>query len=221
MISKLKNDAPGLYATLWEIISIESREEIRQHVDYEQADLTQNSNTLWNIIVETHVTAIHGAGPEMRELEIVTLKTKFNMIRQELNMIICEFKKEFDDQIAVMTGAGVPVIPQPELAMLFLTKLDPGRYASMMAQLTNNAILGNAFPQTLHSAWTISSGWKAATNRHQAGGEMQSVFMLADDDRKEAGRGGGRGGRDRIQRCRRQTRPEGRRSHTGSRAQDM
>ena len=34
-------------------------------------------------------------------------------------MTIGESKKEFDDQIAVITGAGVSVIPQPELAMLF------------------------------------------------------------------------------------------------------
>ena len=97
VISKLITDAPRLYATLWETISIESREEIRQQVNYEEADLTQNPNTLWNTISETHVTAIHGAGPEMRELEIVPLKTKFNTIRQEPNMTIGQFKKEFDD----------------------------------------------------------------------------------------------------------------------------
>ena len=197
IISKLKSDAPRLYATLWETISLESKEEIRQHVDYEDADLTQNPNILWTIIVETHVTAIHGAGPEMRELEIVTLKTKFNAIRQRSNMTIGEFKKEFDDQIDVITGAGVEPMPQPELAILFLTKLDPTRYAPMMAQLTNNATLGIPFPQTLHAAWTISSGWKAASLRQQGGGEMHSVFILADDDRKEGGRERGRGGRGR------------------------
>ena len=62
-------------------------------------------------------------------------------------MTIGEFKKEFDDQISVITGAGTGVDPppQPELAILFLTKIDPTRYASMMT-------LGIAFPQTLHAA---------------------------------------------------------------------
>lgn len=67
-------------------------------------------------------------------------------------MSIGEFKKDFDHQIEVITGAGVDPVPQPELAMLFLTKLDPTRYASMMAQLTNDATLGRPFPQTLHAA---------------------------------------------------------------------
>ena len=60
-ISKLKDDAPKLYATLWETPSLESKEDIRQHENYEEADLAQNPNTLWTIIVETHATAIHGS----------------------------------------------------------------------------------------------------------------------------------------------------------------
>lgn len=194
-IAKLKDEAPKLFATLWATLSLESIEEIRQHEDYLQADLEQNPNSLWAIIVETHVTAIHGAGPEMRELEIVTLKAKLNTIRQRPNMTIGEFKKEFDDQIEIISGAGVEPPPQPELAILFLTKLDPSRYAPMMAQLTNDATLGRPFPQTLHAAWTIASGWKGATYKGQhSGGEMHSVFTLADDDMRDTrGRGRGRG----------------------------
>ena len=172
---------------------MESKEEIRQHEDYLETDLAQNLNVLWAIIVETHVTAIHGAGPAMRELEIVTLKNKLNIMRQKPNMLIGEFKKDFDDNIEVITKAGVDPVPQPELAMLFLTKLGPTRYALMMAQLTNDATLGKPFPQTLHAAWTIVLTWKAAGGRVQHGAEMHSVFTLADDDRKEPGRGGGRG----------------------------
>jgi hypothetical protein len=184
-VAKLKIDVPKFYAPLWETISVESKEEIRQHEDYVGADLTQNPNTLWSIIVETHVTAIHGAGPAMRELEIVTLKSKLNNMRQKPNMTIGEFKKDFDDH--------VDLLPQAELAMMFLTKLDPTRYAQMMAQLTNDATLGRAFPQTLHAAWTIASTWKAASGRVQHGSEMHSVFALADEDRRESGRGRGRG----------------------------
>ena len=54
-------------------------------------------------------------------------------------MTIGELKNDFDDHIEIITGAGVDPPPQPELAILFLTKLDPTRYAPMMAQLTNDA----------------------------------------------------------------------------------
>ena len=128
VIAKLKVEAPKLYATLWETLSLESIEEVRQHEDYLEADLQQNPYMPWAIIVET---AIHGAGPEMRELEIITLKAKLNTIRKKSNMTIGEFKKDFDDHIEIVTGAGVDPPPQPELAILFLTKLDPTRYAPM------------------------------------------------------------------------------------------
>ena len=193
VIAKLKIEAPKLYATLWETLSLESIEEIRQHEDYLEADLGQDPNMLWTIIVETHVTAIHGAGPEMRELEIVTLKAKLNTIRQRPNTSIAEFKKDFDDQIEIITGAGVDPPPQPELAMLFLTKLDLSRYGPMMAHLTNDATLGRPFPQTLHAAWTIASGWKGSTFRAHNGGEMHSVFTLADEERDSRGQGRGKG----------------------------
>ena len=117
-VSKLKEDAPKLYATLWATLSLESKEEIRQHDNYVEADLGQNPNILWAIIVETHVTAIHGAGIEMRELEIVTLKTKFNAIRQKANMTIGEFKREFDDNMEIITGAGVNPPLQPYFSSL-------------------------------------------------------------------------------------------------------
>ena len=109
------------------------------------------------------------------------LKKKFGNIRQKSGVSIGEFKKEFDEYYDVLLGAGVAATPQPELAMLFLDKLDPQRYASMLAQLTNDATLGRAFPQTLHAAWSIASGWKSANTKIAGGSDMQSVFVLADD----------------------------------------
>ena len=84
-------------------------------------------------------------------------------------------------QYEALLGAGVTATAQPELAMLFLSKLDPLRYAAMLAQLTNDATLGRAFPPTLHAAWSVSSGWKTANVKTSGGSDLQSVFVLADD----------------------------------------
>ena len=64
--------------------------------------------------------------------------------------------------------------------MLFLSKLDPYRYATMLAQLTNYAILGRPFPQTLHAAWSVASGFDTVNIKIAASSDMQSVFVLAD-----------------------------------------
>jgi hypothetical protein len=72
---QLKQTMPKFYATLWESLSIESREEVSQHADFEHADLNQDPNVLWTIIRETHLTAIHGVG--LGALELVKMKNKF------------------------------------------------------------------------------------------------------------------------------------------------
>ena len=61
-VLRLKQTMPKFYATLWESLSIESREEITQHASFVQADLDQDPNVLWIMIRETHLTAIHGVG---------------------------------------------------------------------------------------------------------------------------------------------------------------
>ena len=178
-IHMLKLSMPKFFATLWESLSIESREEVSQHTGFLEADMNQDPNMLWTIIRETHLTAIHGVG--LGPLEIVQMKNKFNQLRQKPGTSIGEFKKEFDVQYEAICGAGVPATAAPELAMLFLSKLDPHRYAAMLAQLTNDATLGRAFPQTLHAAWSVASGWKTASTKIAGGSDLQSVFVLADD----------------------------------------
>jgi hypothetical protein len=113
---------PKFYATLWESLSIESREEVSQHADFEQADLNQDPNVLWTIIRETNLTAIQGVG--LGALELVQAKNKFAQLRQKPGVSIGVYKKEFKKYEGLL-GAAVPATAQPELAMLFLDKLDP------------------------------------------------------------------------------------------------
>ena len=89
---------------------------------------------------------------EMRLLDTVRLLDKFNNLRQKQGISIGKFKKLFDHQILISVGAGVPDREEPELAMVFLTKLDATRYGAMMSQLTNDASRGTPFPQTRHAA---------------------------------------------------------------------
>ena len=152
-------------------MSIESKEEVSPHAQFVLADLLHDPNMPWRIIRETRLTRIHGIG--LGPLEIIQMKNKFAQLRQKPGSSIGEFKKDFDIQYEALLGAGVPATAAPELAMLFLSKLDPQRYATMLAQLTNDATLGRAFPQPLHAAWTVA-------NVKIAGGSAtcnQSLFL--------------------------------------------
>ena len=59
-VHQLKLSMPKFYATLWETMSIESKEEVSQHALFVQADLLHDPNILWRIIRETYLTNIHG-----------------------------------------------------------------------------------------------------------------------------------------------------------------
>ena len=178
-VHQLKLSMPNFYATLWETMSIESKEEVSQHALFVQAELLHDPNVLWRIIRETHLTNIHGIG--LGPLEIVQMKNKFAQLRQKPGISIGEFKKDFDIHYKALLNAGVPATAAPELAMLFLSKLDPQRYATMLAQLTNDATLGGAFLQSLHAAWSVASGWKTADVEIAGGSDMQSVIVFADE----------------------------------------
>ena len=75
----------------------------------------------------------------------------------------------------------VAATAQPELAMLFLDKLDPQRYAGILTHLTNDANLGRPFPLILNAALSIISGCKMANTNIAGDSDMQSVDLFVDD----------------------------------------
>ena len=177
----LKLSLPKFYATLLLAISPESLEEIRHHADFEAADLAKDANVLWRIIRETHLTAVHGAGEAMRIFDQASLRARFHSLKQEAGQSIGLFKQAYDDFQLTLAGAGVPAMTPAQDAMEFLSKLDMARYGEMFTFLTNRARLGEVFPETLHEAYRVAAGWVVAKSAAKAGGELHSVFTLADD----------------------------------------
>ena len=61
-IHMLKLSMSKFFATLWDAMSIESKEEVSHAAKFVQADTLRDPNMLLAIIRETHLTAIHGVG---------------------------------------------------------------------------------------------------------------------------------------------------------------
>jgi hypothetical protein len=110
-VRALKLALPRLYATIMMNVSPESKEEIRQHPDFEAADLAKDANVLWRIITETHLTAVHGVSDSMRVFDQMSLRTRFARLRQKHGVSIGVFKQEYDELKATLIGAGVPAMP--------------------------------------------------------------------------------------------------------------
>jgi uncharacterized membrane protein YgcG len=188
-VRALKLALPRLYATIMTIVSPESKEEIRQHPDFEAADLAKDANVLWRIITETHLTAVHRVSDSMRVFDQMSLRTRFAHLRQKHGVSIGVFKQEYDE------------------LKVFLSKLDIVRYGEMFSFLTNRAHMGKNFPATLHDAWQVASKWTVSgpgDGKMDASGELLSIFALEDEQAPplrsghsgggSTGRGSGRSG---------------------------
>ena len=193
IVSNLEENESKFYATLWQSMSLESKEQIKQHVNFVQADLDQDPNVLVLMARDTHLTDIHGAGEALKQMQKETTKCEYNAFTQKPNVSITEFKKEFDGKLLILEGMGVAKPEEPELAMTFLMRLDPLRYAEMITSLSNMAVQGIAFPQTLQSAYNAASSWKTINRKMGNSEAMHSVFAYTDE---VVAHNGGRGGRD-------------------------
>ena len=186
-IARLKEAATIFFVTLWDAASVESQEVIRQHDDYEAADLEQDPNLLWMIIVETHLTNVNGGGDEMRVFDRIQLEREFAAFSQR-NLSIGAFKAAFSEHCNTLVGAGARESTEAELAVQFLSKLDMSRYGSMMTDLANQAMRGIAFPQTVADAYTTAANWRVAKMISNSS-EIQSVFAFADEAQKSPNKG--------------------------------
>jgi hypothetical protein len=109
----LKVELPKLYGTLMMSISRESREELRNHPGFQVADLEQDANLLWTIILESHLTAVHGVGHAKTAIDKNILRTKLASLKQG-NLSLAEFKKCYDEGTETLKAAGIDVLDGEE-----------------------------------------------------------------------------------------------------------
>jgi hypothetical protein len=127
-------------------VTPESKEEIRQHTDFEAADLAKDVN-------ECPVAYHHGDAPDCGArsqrldacLRSDITSHKIRASQADTRRIDRRFKQEYDALRATLIGAGVPAMPAAEDAMEFLSKLDMVRHGEMFSFLTNRARLGEDF----------------------------------------------------------------------------
>ena len=173
-VRQIKADLSKMYNTILMWVSPESEEEIKNHPAYEEASASMNANSLWKIILETHLTAVHSEQPQVRFLEKHALRTKFEELRQG-SMRLGDFKGHYDALQIAMEEAGIWTLSSEESAVAFVSKLDAKRYAAMQATLTNNARTGQPYPATVAAAWRLAMDWVKADGG--AVTESQPIFV--------------------------------------------
>jgi hypothetical protein len=109
--------------------------------------------------VNTHLTHVNGAGPELAELVRDDQQEKFASMKQTNRESIGDFLKRLKHAYTLLIVAGVPEYTEPQKAIHFLKRLDPHRHGMMYAEMINRAHRNEPLPQTLFAAYTIASNY--------------------------------------------------------------
>jgi hypothetical protein len=162
-------------------------------------------NVLWSMIRETHATNTTGTSQE----QILSNKVLMQMDLRQGKISIIEFKELFLSKWKTLLSNGVHEIDEAELALVFLYKLDKGRYGQMMVDLANDALKGVPYPKTVLATYVMAANRQEYSASTSSNSGMHTVYTLSEDkyggtkasggrgrgrSNRGAGRGRGRGG---------------------------
>ena len=151
-----------------------SEEKVREHKEWPELYKRMRGLDLWRIIKETHSTAITG----VTETDKQAARSRFSSCRQyPKDESISDFKRRFDDAVALLKATGGTQPDEQELATQFTYKLDRGKYAKYIEQLENLVTLKAVdFPKTLAEAYNNASKFVVAKEREGKVRSSESVF---------------------------------------------
>ena len=207
-VRELKKNYVPFYASLLSLLSPGSRDLVERHAGFAANDLVMDPNVLWSMIRETHATNTTGTSQEQILSNKVLMQMEFNDLRQGKTSII-EFKELFLSKWKTLLSNGVHEIDEAELALVFLYKLDKGRYGQMMVDLANDALKGVPYPKTVLATYVMAANRQEYSASTSSNSGMHTVYTLSEDkyggtkasggrgrgrSNRGAGRGRGRGG---------------------------
>ncbi len=161
---------------------------IKGHEDFQAAN--DRPDLLWNIVVKTHVTEKNVHDAHSRRLARLKMEQDFHEMKQRKGETITDFKSRFTDMGHTMIALGVDEPDQTEVALRFLNKLDPGRYARLQLEVRNGVEMGRAPPDTLASMYRVASRREELSRKggtHSASGGYD-VAIVEDAQPKEVRR---------------------------------
>lgn len=164
-IHDMKANRTRLHAVMMGQLSEESEAKIREHPDYHLCETQNDPLALWRVITSTHVVAATGNAP----LDRATAREQYNALRQAPTEHIVHYKERRNASLRAMTATGCALPSEEDQAVDFISGLDDGRYATLKADLYNNAQLGvGAYPATLNDAYRAAINFRVVRYRPQA-----------------------------------------------------
>jgi hypothetical protein len=121
---------------------------------------------------------------------IIATESRFIYLKQLKQQALSDFRHEFLERICALKAAGGKEWEEPILAAYFLSKLDPERFSTMVADLTN-ALRGVVdYPSTVLQAYDIACNCVKPNNGVAQQGTIDilipTAFMTTTADESDA-----------------------------------
>ncbi len=175
--TKLTMDFPDKFASMFASLQAETSPElwakIESHSKFEVAQQNSCPFRLWNVILRVTLTQRDAHDPSTRILAKMALEKSFTKTFQKSGESVSEFKLRFQDLISLLVAAGAEgddagyrQPQQPELALMFLERLDRARYLKLQVTIRNGIERGVTPPATLSRRY-VSNRIQAKRSRRR------------------------------------------------------
>ena len=190
---KILANKQSVFALVYAQLSESSRCEIKDDEDWEEAYNTRDLLYLIASLRATYITWQSGNPRQDRE----RVSQLWSTLRMQPHETSFAFQKRVEDHQLERSAVGLTVIPEDELVIGILNRLDMSRYASLTKDNVDNERRGIAeLPEASSTLWKEIKDTQIIRFRENAGNSLESVYLSrADDLNIDDGRGRGRGGR--------------------------
>ena len=190
---KIVEEKQAVFALVYAQLSESSRCEIKDDEDWEEAYNTRDLLYLIARIRATHIARQSGNPGQDRE----RVSQLWATLRMQPHETSFAFRKRVEDHQLERSAVGLPVIPEEELVIGILNRLDMSRYASLTKDYFDNERRGIAeLPDASSTLWKEIKDTQIIRFRSNGGIGLESVYLSrADEVNIDGGRGRGRGGR--------------------------
>jgi hypothetical protein len=169
-----------MFALIWNYLSVESQLKVQEHANWRAMESEQNMKFLRQRIVDTHQTGEERISPVAKKIA----RDRLHNCKQNHTESIAEFKRRFDDALAMYNHTGCEEIDEATIAVDFLYQLDSQRFTSLRVELENDINSGlRTMPATLADAYHLASTYKVTASSGKA--VLATAFVTRKEQTKK------------------------------------
>jgi Zinc knuckle len=190
---KITEDKLAAFSLTYGQLSESSRCEVQDDEEWVENYNERNLLYLIQRIRATHIARRTGNPGQDRE----RVQMAWANIRMQPHETSFAFRKRVDDHQLERTSVGLPVIPEDELVVGILNRLDMSRYATLARDYFDNERRGiAALPEASSTLWKEVKDAQVIRFRGTRVNDLESIYLTRVDEIKiDGGRGRGRGSR--------------------------